>query len=125
MNVGKYFLKARLRKGIDQNDAAAALEVSPSFLSKVERNKKKASHELIQRAAAFYGVKEAYFFQEEDEIDIERLYTDNNKEFIKDLAEMKDIELKEKYKVVLDGKELSDLELKGVIAYVRSLRSMD
>lgn len=125
MDVGKYFLKARLRKGIDQKDAAAALEVSPSFLSKVERNKKKASHELIQRAAAFYEVKEAYFFQEEDEIDIEHLYTDNNKEFIKDLAEMKDIELKEKYKVVLDGKELSEQELKGVIAYVRSLRSMD
>jgi transcriptional regulator with XRE-family HTH domain len=125
MEYGKNFIKARNRKGMDQKDAAAALEVSPSFLYKIERDKKKPSLDLIEKAAALYGVGKAFFFHEQTEIDINELYTNTNLGFIEDLNEMTIDEIHDKYSLKFDGKELSKDELKGVIAFVRSMRSID
>lgn len=125
MEFGRKFVKARERKGLEQKDAAAALDIHNSHLSRIETNKKKPSIELIFKAADLYGVKPAYFFEETDEIKLEDLYTDKNKKFIRDLESLTEEQLKDKYSIVLDGKALSDKELKGIIAYLRSVRSMD
>jgi transcriptional regulator with XRE-family HTH domain len=125
VNFGRNFLKARSRTGLEQKEAAAALDISPAFLSKVENDKSKPSIDLIIKAAEFYGVTPGFFFEDQEEINLESLYTAKNKSFIKDLELMTDRELKEKYKMQLDGKSLSTNELKGIMAYVRSLRSMD
>jgi transcriptional regulator with XRE-family HTH domain len=122
---GLNFLKARKMKGIDQKDAAAALEVSPAFLSKVENDKQRPSIDLILKAADFYGVKPGYFFEEREEIDLESLKMNKNLRFIKDLETLSDKELKEKYHIEYDNRELSTTELKGIMAYVRSLRSLE
>ncbi|WP_028392757.1 helix-turn-helix domain-containing protein [Bacillus cihuensis] len=125
MDFGKNFLQARTRKGIEQKDAAAALEISPGFLSRVENNKSKPSIELIMKAAEFYGVEEGFFFQKQDDFDLENLYTRKNEKFITEMNLLSVSELQEKYNITLDGKELSERELKGIIAYLRSLRSME
>lgn len=125
MEFGKNFLDARNRKGVDQKDAAASLNVTPGYLSKVEKNKTKPSLELILKAADYYGVEEGYFFQKSDEVDLNSLYTTHNKKFIKEMELLPVNELRDKYNIVLDGEELTESELKGVIAYLRSLRSMD
>lgn len=125
LDYGKNFIKARNMRGIDQKDAAASLDISPSFLSKIENNKKKPSLDLIIKAASFYGVKEAFFFQDPGEVDINDLYTKKNTEFIKDLSTMTTDEIDEKYKLKLDGKEITKEELKGFIAFIRSIRSID
>jgi transcriptional regulator with XRE-family HTH domain len=124
MEYGKNFIKARNRKGMDQKDAAAALEVSPSFLSKIERDKKKPNLDLIEKAAALYGVGKEFFFKEQAEIDINELYTKTNLGFIEDLNEMMIDEIHDKYSLRFDGKELSKDELKGMIAFLRSMRSI-
>lgn len=125
MEFGKNFIKARHRKGIDQKDAAAALDISAAFLSKVERDKSKPSIDLILKAADFYGVEPGFFLSDKD-IDLEEaLKSDKNKKFINDLGEMSENELQEKYSIELDGKELTENELKGIIAYLRSVRAMD
>ncbi|OIK13555.1 hypothetical protein BIV60_13745 [Bacillus sp. MUM 116] len=125
MKFGRNFIKARSRKGVDQKDAAAALEISPAFLSKVENDKSKPSIDLILKAAQYYGVKPAFFFDDQEEIDIENLKSEKNMRFIQDLETLSDIEIKDKYKIQLDGKDLTTNELKGIMAYVRSLRSME
>lgn len=125
MDFGSSFLKARKRKGVEQKDAAAALDVSPAFLSKVERNKQRPSIDLIMKAASYYNVKPGFFMDGQEEIDLESLYTEKNKEFIYDLDKMTDEELNKKYKIKLDGQELTSRELRGIMAYVRSLRSME
>jgi transcriptional regulator with XRE-family HTH domain len=125
VNFGRNFLKARSRTGLEQKDAAAALDISPAFLSKVENDKSKPSIDLIIKAADFYGVKPGFFFEDQEEINLDSLYTAKNKHFIQDLETMTDKELKEKYKIQLDGKDLSTSELKGIMAYVRSLRLME
>lgn len=125
LDFGKNFIKARNLRGLDQKDAAVALGIGPSFLSKVENNKKTPSIELILKAAKFYDVKESFFFQAQDEININDLYTEKNKEFIQDLDLMTEDEIRDKYRIKLDGKELSKEELKGIIVYLRSMRSFD
>lgn len=124
MDFGKNFVRARQRKAIDQKDAAAELEVSPGYLSRIENGKQKPSLELILNAAKLYGVKPGFFFDEEV-IDIDTLYTTKNQEFIRDLDSMSDEDLMDKYKLKLDGKELTKNEIKGIMAYVRSLRAME
>lgn len=126
MDFGRNFRKARERKGMDQKYAAEKLGVSPSFLSKIENDKdnKKPSTDMILNAAELYGVTPGFFFEGQETIDIDSLYSAKNKSFIKDLAKMTDEELKDKYRIQLDGKELTDQEIRGIMAYVRSLRSM-
>jgi transcriptional regulator with XRE-family HTH domain len=124
LEFGKNFIKARNRKGVDQKTAAGHLSVSPAFLSKVENNKQKPSLELILNAADYYGVEPGFFFDTKKEINIDNLYK-KNEGFINDMGLLTDEELREKYKIQLDGKELSEKELKGIMAYVRSLRAIE
>ncbi|CAH0187508.1 MULTISPECIES: helix-turn-helix domain-containing protein [Peribacillus] len=125
MVFGKNFLEARNRKGVDQKDAAAALDITPGYLSRVEKDKTKPSLDLILKAADYYGVEEGYFFLKNDDIDLDSLYTQHNKKFIKEMDLLPANKLRDKYNITLDGEELTESELKGVIAYLRSLRSME
>lgn len=125
MEFGRNFLKARHRKGIDQKDAAFHLDVSPGYLSRIEKDKQKPSIDLILKAADLYGVKPGFFFEEKDEIDVELLYSSKNKEFINDISSFAPDDLMEKYSIQFDGKELTERELKGVMAYLRSLREIE
>jgi transcriptional regulator with XRE-family HTH domain len=125
VKFGRNFIKARNKKGLEQKDAAAALEISPAFLSKVENDKKRPSIDLILKAAEFYGVEPGFFFDEQEEINLDSLSSGKNKRFVQDLESLSDKELKEKYRIQVDGKELTPNELKGIMAYVRSLRQMN
>lgn len=125
MDFGRNFKKARLQRGMEQKDAAAAFGISPAFLSKVENNKNQPSVDLILKAADLYGVDPGFFFQGRQKINLETLMTDKNKQFIHDLEHLTDEELKEKYQIEMDKRELSDNEIKGIMAYVRSFRSID
>ncbi|MFJ5713161.1 helix-turn-helix domain-containing protein [Neobacillus sp. NPDC093127] len=125
MDFGRNFKKIRLQRGMDQKDVAAALGISPAFLSKVENNKKQPSIDLILNAADFYKVDPGFFFKGRNEVNLESLMTEKNKQFIYDLEHLTNEELNEKYDIRMDEKELSDNELKGIMAYVRSLRSID
>lgn len=124
MDYGKNFKRARNRKGLDQKDAAAALDVSASYLSRVERNIKKPNLDLIIKAAALYGVDKTYLLEEQDEININDLYTKKNEEFVRDLELMTLDEVRDKYNIQLDGKELTKEEIKAFIAFIRSMRSI-
>lgn len=124
IDFGRNFIKARKSRGIDQKDAAAAFGISPAFLSKVENNKNKPSIELILKAADYYNVDPGFFFYKKEKVNLAQLESEKNKRFINDLENLSDKELKEKYQIDIDGKQLSDSEIKGIMAYVRSLRSL-
>lgn len=125
LEYGRNFKKARLQRGMEQKDAAEALEISPSFLSKIENNKKQPSVDLISKAADIYGVDPGYFFKGRQEVNLESLRSEKNMRFIQDLKHLTDDELREKYEIKEGEIELSDTELKGIMAFVRSLRSID
>ena len=101
MNMGVNFLKAREKRKMSQKEASISLDVGASFLSQIEKGNKKPSVDLIIKAAELYGVNEGYFF--------------NNQIEEHDIIETR---------LKLDGIELSDDEMKGVIAFVRAFRAM-
>lgn len=125
MDFGRNFLKARNARGMDQKVAAAKLDVSPGYLSRVENGKKKPSLDLILNAAELYGVKPGFFFEDQEQIDINNIDTEENKNFIRDLEVLSNEELNEKYKIKFEGREITERELKGIKAYLHSLRSME
>lgn len=125
MNFGKNFLRARNNRGISQVDAAAELEVTAGFLSSIENGRKKPSLDLILKASKLYQVQPGFFFQDQAEVNIDEYLTEKNIDFIKDLnLEDKD-KLINKYSIKFQGQELTERELKGIIAYLESLRSID
>jgi len=85
-----------------QEKASQQLGVSPGFLSRVENKKQKPGIDLLQKASLVYGVKPAYFMEPE----------------IVDLAEVLPCK-------TLDGITLTYQEIRGIIAFVRSLRSVN
>lgn len=124
MNFGNNFAKARIKRGMSQVEAATELEVTAGFLSSIEHGRKKPSIDLIIKASELYRVQPGFFFQDH-EVNIDDFVTDNNMSFIKDLnLEDKD-KLINKYSIKFQGQELTERELKGIIAYLESLRSID
>jgi len=125
MNFGKNFLKARTNRGINQADAALEFGVTAGYLSSIENGRKKPSLDLILKAAEYYQVQPGFFFQDQPEVNIDEFLTDKNLEFIQDLnLEDKD-KLINKYSIKFQGQELTERELKGIMAYLESLRSID
>ena len=124
MNFGKNFLKARNNRGISQADAAYEFEVSAGFLSSIENGRKKPSLYLILKASELYQVQPGFFFQDQ-EVNIDDFLTEQNATFIQDLDIDDKDKLMKKYSIKFQGKELTERELKGIMAYLESLRSID
>ena len=124
MNFGKNFLKARNNRGISQADAAYEFEVSAGFLSSIENGRKKPSLDLILKASELYQVQPGFFFQDQ-EVNIDDFLTEQNATFIQDLDIDDKDKLMKKYSIKFQGKELTERELKGIMAYLESLRSID
>lgn len=125
MNFGKNFIKARNQRGMDQKYAAAELGLSAGYLSRVENDKQKPSLELILNAAELYNVEPGFFFDVQENVDIEKLYNNKNIKFIKDLENKNFDEINEKYKIHLDGEELTEEEIKGIMTYIRTRRQIE
>lgn len=124
VDYGSNFKTARNKRGISQADAAAALNVTASFLSQIESNKKKPSVDLIFKAAQLYGVEESCFFKTKEEVDIAKLSTKENHEFINDLGNLSPEELKQKYNMQFIGQDITDSDIKAVIAYLKTLKDL-
>lgn len=57
MSFGAFIRKKREEKGIQMNDFARQLEISPAYWSRIERNMEKPpKDELIQKAAEILGM---------------------------------------------------------------------
>ena len=125
VDYGMNFKKARERKRLSQAEAAEALDISAPFLSQIESNKKKPSVDLIFRAAELYDVDKGYFFQTKEEVNIEKINTETNREFINDLSRLNPEELKQKYSMKFIGDDITNTDIKAMIAYLKTLKSMD
>ena len=124
VDYGSNFKTARNKKRLSQADAAAALNVTASFLSQIESNKKKPSVDLIFKAAQLYGVEESCFFKTKEKVDIAKLSIKENQEFINDLGNLSPEELKQKYNMQFIGQDITDSDIKAVIAYLKTLKDL-
>ncbi|MDF9877683.1 helix-turn-helix domain-containing protein [Cellulosimicrobium cellulans] len=56
VTAGELLRRARKERQESLRDAAATIDVAPSHLSRLERGQKRASNELLHRAARHYGL---------------------------------------------------------------------
>lgn len=67
IEIGKKIKKLREEKGLSLRKLAAAIDVDPSHISRVE-NGNEASIKLLEKLAEFFGVEISYFFGNKKEI---------------------------------------------------------
>ncbi len=63
--VGKRFYEIREKHGLTQSQLAAFLQVDQSYISKCEKNERKFSIDILEKAANLFGCPVDYFINEE------------------------------------------------------------
>lgn len=116
--VGKKIKKLRKERGLSQKSVAEKLNITDSYLSKIEKGQH-PSITLLNKFADFFDVDRSYFFIDESELD-------NFSETEKDLIFERDLSLenvKDKFSFFkLDDKEISDDELEFMISVLKAYR---
>lgn len=111
----------RKKRGLSLRELGEQINVNFSHISRLESGKKIPSLEMIQLLADFYNVPPSYFFENED-VDSRDL-TDTEEEFMDDL-ELPIEEIRKKYNLTFEGKQLSDEELRGIMTWLKINRSI-
>lgn len=145
-NFGDFLRVLRRSKGFkQQKDFAEATGVSQGTISRIENGTQKPTPDTLKIFSRVLNfsytdlmVKAGYYDEEDllgDEVinkekenkgrNLVEIYKEkqNEKEFIQSLS-LDDDKLLDKYQLTLDGKPLTKEEAKGIIAYLRSLRSL-
>ncbi|MBD7963518.1 helix-turn-helix domain-containing protein [Fictibacillus norfolkensis] len=104
----------RKLKGDTLKELAAKVQYDFSNLSKIERGQVKPSLKLLSKIADIYGVNISYFLEEEQLSKAEQ-------SFIGDL-ELSSSELMNKYRIILDGKQVTTQEADFIVSMIRKLR---
>lgn len=140
MEISKFIEEHRKLSGYkSQRQLAEKSGISSATISRIEAGIQKPNPETLKELAKFLqstSIVElmvvAGYWDEEDLLEPldknklnknKRTPSQNEKEFLKKL-ELSDDKLLEEFELTLDGETISEEEAKGVIAYLRSLRSM-
>ncbi|MBG9772943.1 helix-turn-helix domain-containing protein [Brevibacillus laterosporus] len=147
MNVGHRIKEIRIDR-VDRNGKklsgiamAKALGISPQYYYEIERGEKNLSADMAGQLAEIFNVTTDYLLgktdinlydwipspAEEAEEAQKKENPDpykNEKEFLANI-DLSDEELRKQFKVVMDGRELTDKEWKKLIAFLRLERDLD
>lgn len=136
-NFGDFLRVLRRSKGFkQQKDFAEATGVSQGTISRIENGTQKPTPDTLKIFSRVLNfsytdlmVKAGYYDEEDllgDDIEYKKenkLKEDAARYFVDSLA-LDDEKLLDKFQLTLDGKPLTEEEAKGIIAYLRSLRSL-
>lgn len=115
--------KLREEKGLSQEQLAEKLDINRTSVVHYESGSDRIPRtKRLQEIADFFNVSVDYLLGRSDEKNL----TVKEKEVLYDIEEKKlsAEDLKEKYKLTIDGEPASDEEIEGAIAFIRSLRGM-
>lgn len=117
---GERLSSLRKKKKISQYELANRLGFSRGQIANYEQGKREPDYETLKIFADFFEVSTDYLLGHSDS-PVE--YTTSEKSFLDDL-QLTDDELINKYKLIIDGKEASEEEIKNAIKYIKALRLM-
>jgi transcriptional regulator with XRE-family HTH domain len=106
----------RKKNGDTLKNLANKINYDYSNLSKIERGKYEPSLELLRKIAETYQVDMSYFFEKDEECPIEE------NQIIGELDLCRE-EILNKYRLMIDGKKLTNTEIEFVIEAIRKLRT--
>lgn len=124
MKFNDYLKTLRIKKGLTLRELARRSEVSQSFLSLVERGKRGIPKpEQLLKLAPHLNVDYMELMKAAGYVTAEHEFTSEEAEFLKGLEEGESLlDLFEKHKPTLDGKELTNTEIDLAITIIRNLR---
>lgn len=113
--------KLRKDSGLTQNELSKKIGISRATYAQYEIGRREPDIDTIQRLADFFSVSIDYIIGRVDNpgsilTDVERELYDN--------IDLDDDFLLKKFKLVIDGKPVTEQEAKDFIAFVRARRSM-
>jgi len=121
VNIGGKINKLRMEKNLSMRALGERIGISHAHISKLESGINSPSVDLLEKLADFFDVDITYFFIKQKELDS---FSDTERNLLKE-RNLTVKALKEKYNLVIDGKEASDEEIEEMIKYVRALRIMN
>ncbi|RAP29087.1 hypothetical protein C2W64_04034 [Brevibacillus laterosporus] len=139
MTFGKRLAELRKKRGFSQDDLAKLLNMNRANISNYEREKiTNVPSEVVAKLAELFNVTTDYLLCKTDvnlydyaPSDDEKLQKKENpdsykneKEFLKNI-DLSDEELRKQFKVVVDGRELTEKEWKKLIAFLRVERDYE
>lgn len=120
MSFSERLRQLREERGLSQEELAEKLNINRSSITHYESGGKRIPrHERLNAIADFFGVSVDYLLGRSNS----KEFTQDEKDFIEDVKVLTPQELKEKYRLTIDGKPATEEEIKAAIAYIRVLRS--
>ncbi|MDX8288866.1 helix-turn-helix transcriptional regulator [Metabacillus indicus] len=113
--VGEKIKKLRKERGLSQTELAERLEISDSYLSKIERGQR-ISFKVLDRFAEFFGKDRSYFFTNEEE------FSDFT-EAEKDIFFERNLSPEYLMNTHLEGVKVSKEEAEYMITLIKTLRA--
>lgn len=114
--IGKNIKKFRKERGYDQLELAEKLDISNSYLSKIENGKTVPSFAMLERFAEFFNKDRSYFFIDEEEIS---QFSDPEKQLLFE-RNLSPEYLTGKY---FEGRKISAEEAEYMIGLLKTVRS--
>ncbi|UHA71957.1 helix-turn-helix domain-containing protein [Paenibacillus sp. 481] len=121
MSTGNRIAELREYKGWTQEELASMVGITRAALSHYEKNRRKPDFETLTKLADLFGVSIDYLVGRTEKTD---LTLDPSVRDFADELELADEALLKKFRLTVDGRELTDEEARRFIAFVRAERSM-
>lgn len=121
MNTGNRISDLREQKGWTQEELAEKLGITRAALSHYEKNRRKPDFETLTTLADLFEVSIDFLVGRIAVPD--QTLTPRVREFA-DSLELSDDALLQKFRLTIDGRELTDDEARRFIAFVRAERAM-
>ncbi|WAA08580.1 helix-turn-helix domain-containing protein [Fervidibacillus albus] len=120
MNFKNRFKDLREKKGITQKEMAVDLNIPRTSIANYEREGRLPRKERLKEIADYFGVSVDYLIGRTSQKTVEGY----ERHFPSKIKEMEFVDLIEKYKITIEGKEVTEDEMKAIIAFVQTYRVM-
>lgn len=115
MNVGKKIKLLRESKGYSLRQFEDKTGINYNYLYKIEKGDRRVNEDILRKLCDVFGLNWSYF---------DEGYTKEEDSLLNDLV-LSDEELMEKYNLIVDGKQVSEKEIKWLLNQIRTLRELD
>lgn len=121
MGFSKRLKELREKKGLSQEALAEELEIPRSSITHYENSDDRLPRQKrLNEIADFFGVSVDYLIGRADTSELNQA----EEHFLEDIDNLTLEEIIAKHAPVVDGKPITKEELPGILAFIRSLRSM-
>ena len=121
MSFSKRLKELREKKGLSQEGLAEILKIPRSSITHYENSDDRLPRQQrINEIADFFGVSVDYLIGRAETSEL----TQTEENFLSEINELNIDELKERFRLTVDGKIASKEEIEGAIAFIRSLRTL-